>query len=202
MTRVLQINSSLFGDDGVSSRLADDFVAQRRAHAPRLEHVRRDLATEPVPHLTASVFQAALTPVAERGTQQREAATLADRLIEELEWADELVLGLPMYNFGVPSPLKAWFDHVARAGRTFRYTASGPEGLLEGKRARVFAARGGVHDAGSDHQIPHVRSFLGLLGFEAVDVVIAEGLQMGDDHRQRGLAAAERDKVGLLAAAA
>lgn len=201
MTRVLQINSSLFGHDGVSSQLADDFVAQRRAHAPDLEHVHRDLAAEPVPHLTSAAFQAALTPVAERDAEQRQQAALADRLIEELEWADELVLGLPMYNFGVPSPLKAWFDHVARAGRTFRYTSTGPEGLLEGKRARVFAARGGVHDASSDNQIPHVRNFLGLLGFETVDVVTAEGLQMGGDHRREALETAERGKARLLAAA-
>lgn len=200
MTRILQINSSVFGDEGVSSQLADDFVANRRRHGD-VEHVRRDLAAEPVPHLTADVFQAALTPAAERDAQQREAAALADRLIAELEWADELVLGLPMYNFGVPSPLKAWFDHVARAGRTFRYTETGPEGLLEGKRARVFAARGGIHDAGSDNQVPHVRNFLGLLGFEAVDVVTAEGLQMGDDYRRKGLEAAEQGKTELLAAA-
>jgi len=200
MTRILQINSSVFGDAGVSSQLADDFVANRRQRDD-VEHLRRDLAAEAVPHLTANVFHAALTPVAERDAGQREAAALADRLIEELEWADELVLGLPMYNFGVPSPLKAWFDHVARAGRTFRYTETGPVGLLEGKRARVFAARGGIHDAGSDHQIPHVRSFLGLLGFEHVDVVTAEGLQMGDDYRRQGLEAAERGKAGLLAAA-
>lgn len=201
MTRILQINSSVFGDDGVSSQLADEFVANRRAQQDDIELVRRDLAAEPVPHLTADVFRAALTPAAERDAQQRETAALSDRLIDELEWADELVLGLPMYNFGVPSPLKAWFDHVARAGRTFRYTATGPEGLLEDKRARVFAARGGIHDAGSDNQIPHVRNFFGLLGFADIDVVTAEGLQMGDDYRQQGLDAAERGKAELLAAA-
>jgi len=201
MHHILQIKSSIFAHEGVSSQLTDDYVAQRRAATPTSQLVERDLAADPVPHLTAPVFQAALTPEAERSEAQQQAAALADQLIEELEWADEIVLGVPMYNFGVPSPLKAWLDHVARAGRTFRYTATGPVGLLEGKRARLFAARGGIHDATSDHQTPHVRNFLGLLGITDIQVVTAEGLQMGPGYRAEGLNAAEQAKQHLLSAA-
>ncbi len=201
MTRVLQINSSLFGDRGLSSQLADDFSARLRRTEDAVGLIRRDLANEPVPHLSETTFSAGLTPAAERDAQQRAAVALADTLIGELEWADLLVLGLPMYNLGLASPLKAWFDHVARAGRTFDYTPAGPVGRLTGTRARVFTTRGGRYDPESDVAVAHVRKLFGLLGIQDVAVVYAEGLHEGDEQRAAGIAAAERDKRALLAAA-
>lgn len=201
MTHVLQLNSSIFSDDGQSSRLADAYVARLRRQDPATEVCRRDLAADPVPHLTAERFTALAAPEAERTPGQRAIAAESDALVAELEWADELVLGAPMYNFSVPSQLKAWFDHVARAGVTFRYTESGPVGLLAGRRARVFTTRGGVYDRDSDLETPYVRQFLGFLGITDVEFVHAQGLAMGDDHRDAGLAEAERGLDRLAAAA-
>lgn len=198
MTRILQINASIFGDDGQSSRLADNFVSRRRA-ADDVQVVRRDLSTEPVPHLTAARFQAGLTPADERTPDQAREAALADELVNELLAADMLVIGLPMYNFNVPSTLKAWFDHVARAGTTFRYTETGPEGLLKAGKALVFTARGGVYSGtDADLQTPYIRQMLGFLGIDDVEFVYAEGMAM-DDNREQALAAANK-RIAALAA--
>ncbi len=200
MTTILQINASIFGDDGQSSQLADAFVQRWREAEPDARLIRHDFAEKPVPHLTAARFKAALTPVAERsGVQAREAA-IADRLVDELLAADVLVIGLPMYNFNVPSTLKAWFDHVARAGTTFRYTENGPQGLLENRRAYLLTARGGQY-AGTENdlQTPYVRFFLGFLGITEVEFVHAEGLAMGDEASHQALASA-REALAALAA--
>src|SRR5258708_7242755 len=135
MKTLLQINASLFSDGGQSSRLADAFVARWRAANPAGQVIVRDLARDPVPHLTAERFQAFLAKPEERSAEQHAHAGFSDALVDELKAADVIVLGLPMYNFGIPSTLKAYFDHVARGGVTFRYTANGPEGLLTGKKA-------------------------------------------------------------------
>ena len=172
MTRILQIRSSLSGPEGRSNHLADRFV--RRFRSAR--------------------------PDAERTAGQRRRTLLSDELVAELRAADVLVVGVPMYNFGIPSPLKAWFDHVARAGVTFRYTDQGPQGLLTGKRAVLLHTRGGSYaGTAADHQAPHVRQFLGFLGIEDVDEIFAEGLATEDAESgfARALAEAER-----LAAAA
>ena len=142
---LLQINTSLFSNSGQSTRLAEQFVAGRRAADPDLDVVVRDLAREPVPHLTAERFHAFLAQPEARTLAQKTIVAESDALIDELKIADVIVIGLPMYNFGVPSQLKAYFDHVARAGVTFRYTEKGPLGLLTGKKAYVFATRGGLY---------------------------------------------------------
>ena len=192
MTHILQLNSSLSGKSGQSSRLASEF-STALANATRATVEVRDLTRQPVPHLTAERFQAFTTPASERTLQQQRHVAESDALIDELRRADVLVLGVPMYNFGVPSTLKAYFDHVARAGITFRYTERGPEGLLKGKRAVVFATRGGRH-AGTpaDTQSAYVRDFLRFLGIEDVTFVYAEGLALGEAPRQQALAAARR----------
>lgn len=125
---------------------------------------------------------------------------LSDTLIGELQAADVLVIGLPMYNLGVPSTLKSWFDHIARAGITFRYTANGPQGLLAGKKAYVFATRGGRY-AGTafDTQTDYVRNFLGFIGITEIEFVYAEGLNMGDDSRSSSLAAAQSELARIAA---
>ena len=200
MTQVLQINSSLYSEGGQSSQLARQFVDALREREPALQLVERDLAREPVPHLDAARFQAFLAKPEERTAEQRDVAAYSDALIGELRDADVLVLGLPMYNFGVPSQLKAYFDHVARAGVTFKYTDQGPVGLLAGKKAYVFATRGGAH-AGTprDTQSAYVRDFLAFLGIADVEFVYAEGLAMGPAPREAALAQA-RAAIQNLAA--
>jgi FMN-dependent NADH-azoreductase len=171
---ILQIKSSLFGDDGQSSRLANEFVAALLERNPGAELVVRDLVKNPVPHLDLNTM-----------------GLHSEELIEELRRADVLVLGLPMYNFGVPSQLKAWYDQVARAGVTFRYTEKGPEGLLTGKKAYIFAARGGEYAAGgNDWQAQFVRVILGFIGITQVEFVFAEGLAISEARKSASMAQA------------
>jgi FMN-dependent NADH-azoreductase len=200
MKTLLQINASLNGANGQSTQLADAFVAAWHDANPASRIVVRDLAAVPVPHLDAPRFQAFLSKPETRTPEQQAVVDYSDGLIDELRRADVLVLGLPMYNFGVPSTLKAYFDHVARAGVTFRYTASGPVGLLEGKRVVVFAARGGRYQGTAlDTQSTYVRDFLGFLGMRNVEIVYAEGLAMSADVREESLAAARSAAEGIVA---
>jgi FMN-dependent NADH-azoreductase len=198
MKTLLQLNTSIFSTDGQSSRLAEAFVAMRRATAPGLRVVVRDLATEPVPHLTAERFQAFIAKPGERTPEQAQAVAYSDALIDEIRRADTIAIGLPMYNFGVPSSLKAYFDHIARAGVTFKYTDKGAVGLLSGKKAYVFAARGGLY-AGTpaDTQTAYVRDFLAFLGITDVEFIYAEGLAIGDASRKAALEKAEAAIAGL-----
>lgn len=193
MKTVLKVTSSLYSAEGQSSRLADQFVGSLRATDPALQLIERDLAADPLPHLDAARFKAFGTPAEERSVEQQAAVAESDRLIEELRAADVLVLGLPLYNFGVPSQLKAWFDHLARAGVTFRYTDKGAVGLLTGKKAYIVATRGGLY-AGTpaDTQTGYVRQFLGFLGITEVEFVYAEGLATGEEPRAAALARAQR----------
>jgi FMN-dependent NADH-azoreductase len=188
---ILQIKSSLFSNGGQSSLLADEFVGRRRAADPSARVIVRDLAADPVPHLSAERFQAFLAKPEARTADQQAVVAHSDALIDELRAADTIVLGLPMYNFGVPSTLKAYFDHVARAGETFRYTEKGPVGLLAGRNAVVFATRGGEY-AGTalDTETGYVRAFLAFLGITDVMFVYAEGLARGDAKKQFALAQA------------
>lgn len=190
MKTLLQIDSSLFSGHGQSSQLARTF-AQRWLDLNAGRVVTRDLAREEIPHLTAERFQAFLARPEERTPEQQAVAGYSQALIDELKAADVIVLGLPLYNFGVPSQLKAYFDHVARAGITFRYTANGAEGLLTGKKAYVFATRGGLY-AGTplDTQTNYVRDFLRFLGIEDVEFIHAEGLAMGEPAKTQALASA------------
>ena len=188
---VLQLKTSLFSNAGQSSILADEFIARRSAAEPASRVVVRNLADTPIPHLSAERFQAFLAKPEERTEAQREIAAFSDALIDEIKRANLIVLGLPMYNFGIPSTLKAYFDHIARAGHTFRYTETGPVGLLTGKKAVVFAARGGMYvGTPLDTQTKYVRDFLGFLGITDVEFVYAEGLAMGDAKKQIALAQA------------
>ncbi|MGH9577862.1 MAG: FMN-dependent NADH-azoreductase [Terriglobales bacterium] len=192
MSTLLQLNTSLFSTGGQSSRLADEFVAQWRTRHPRGDVIVRDLAREPVPHLSAERFGAFLAKPGERTPEQQAVVDDSDALIDELKRADVIVLGLPMYNFGVPSTLKAYFDHVARAGVTFRYTEKGAVGLLTGKQAYVFATRGGFYNGtDADTQTAFIRQFLGFLGITDVTFVYAEGLAVSEAAKQAGIARAQ-----------
>ncbi len=192
MKTLFQIRSSIFSNDGQSGRLAERFVARWRASNPGGKVIVRDLAKEPVPHLDAARFGAFLAKPEERTPAQQAVVDYSDALIGELKRADVVVLGLPMYNFGVPSTLKAYFDHVARVGETFKYTEKGPVGLLTGKKVYVFAARGGMY-AGTpnDTQTPFIRIFLSFLGMSDIEFVYAEGLAISEASKQHSLARAE-----------
>lgn len=194
--KLLKIQASLFQNDGASSQLAEAFARQWQAGNPEGQVISRDLAAEPVPHLDLARFQSLITPEAERSAEQKAVVSYSDALIEEIASADVLVLGIPMYNFSVPSTLRAYFDHIARAGVTFQYTPEGPEGLLKGKKAVVFITRGGYY--GEDHsQTAFVRQFLGFIGITDVEIVHAEGLAMGDEAKEKGLGSA-REKITQL----
>jgi FMN-dependent NADH-azoreductase len=189
---LLQLNTSLYAGEGQSSRLAARFVDQWRVANPGATVVLRDLARDPVPHLDAARFGAFLAKDQARDAAQKEVVAYSDMLIAELKRADVIVLGLPMYNFGVPSTLKAYFDHVARAGVSFRYTENGPVGLLTGKQAYVFAARGGKYaGTAGDTETGYVRMFLGFLGITDVEFVYAEGLAIGEASKENALARAQ-----------
>jgi FMN-dependent NADH-azoreductase len=198
MKTLLHLKSSLFSDSGQSSALAARLVAQWRRDHPGGRVIERDLAAHPVPHLTAERFAAFTARPEARTPEQQAVAGFSDALIAELRAADTIVLGLPMYNFGIPSTLKAYFDHVARAGETFRYTEKGPVGLLTGKRAVVIATRGGLY-AGTprDTQTPFVRDFLAFLGIEDVEFVYAEGLALGEQPRAKAIATAQQALAAL-----
>ena len=201
MTTLLQINASINDDNGQSSQLANQFVAAFRARIPNAKIVVRNVAAaDPVPHLNAERFGAFITKAEERSAEQHAVVAYSDKLIDELKQADVIVLGLPMYNFGVPSQLKAYFDHVARAGVTFKYTDKGPVGQLTGKKVYVFAARGGLY-AGTpmDTQTSYVRDFLRFLGMADVEFVYAEGLAISPQSKEAGLAKAVAEIARLAA---
>ena len=198
MNTLLYVRTSLYGTQGASSQLAERFVAEWLSRNPGGRVITRDLAANPVPHLTAERFQAFNTPPEDRTPEQRAVAEYSDALIDELRSADTIVLGVPMYNFGVPSTLRTYFDHIARAGVTFRYTSAGPEGLLAGRRAYVFVTRGGIYDGSADSQAPYLRQFLRFIGIET-EFVFAEGLGHGEESRQKSLATAREQIAGLIA---
>lgn len=200
MKTLLQLNTSLFSARGQSTQLADRFVTAWRDQHPDAAVVVRDLAAEPVPHLDAARLQALSLEPSQRTPLQQTVVEESDRLVDELRRADVVVLGLPMYNLGMPSTLKAYFDHVARARVTFRYTEQGPEGLLKGKKVYVFATRGGQY-AGTplDSETRYVRDILAFLGMTEVEFVYAEGLALGDAPKQAALASAHGAIQQLIA---
>ena len=200
MSKLLKINASLFSANGQSSQLAERFAAAWQASHPGSRVVERDLAANPVPHLDGARFMAFLAKPEERSAEQQAVVDFSDALIAELRAADVIVIGLPMYNFGIPSQLKAYFDHLARAGVTFRYTANGPEGLITGKKVYVLATRGGVY-AGTpqDSQTAYVRDFLGFIGITDLEFIYAEGLNMGDESKNAALAQAHQSLAALTA---
>ena len=187
----LQLNSSLFGPNGQSTTLANELVASRGGKV-----IVRDLAKDPVPHLDAARFDAFLAKPGERTPQQQAVVDYSDALIAELKAADTIVIGLPMYNFGIPSTLKAYFDHIARAGVTFRYTDKGSLGLLGGRKAYLVIARGGVYGDAHAHTT-YVRDFLAFIGITDVECIYAEGLAIGPVSKETGLASA-RQRIRAL----
>lgn len=193
MNKVLRIDSSLFGDASVSKQLAGELLEQLRQQHTHFEIQQRDLVEQPLPHLDGAFLSALGSEKEVRSEQQQQQVELADRLINEVQQADTLIIGAPMYNFAIPSVLKSWFDYIARAGTTFRYGENGPEGLLKDKQAYVITSRGGIHkDQQSDTMVPYLRTMLGFVGIEQVEFIYAEGLNMGNGQREAGLASARK----------
>ena len=201
MKTALIVTSSAQAGASVSSRLAGEFESRLRREHPGIAIVRRDVGADPIPHLTASTV-AGIRGVAETDAE-KDAQALSDVLVAELQAADLIVIGAPMYNFGMSSTLKTWFDHVLRARITFRYTENGPEGLLKGKKAVVIESRAGFYSDGAaaamDSQEPHIRTLLAFMGIEEVTFVRAEKLAFGPDAADESLAAAV-SQLGALAA--
>lgn len=198
---ILQINSSARSTGSRSTKLADDIVAKLRATHPQAVLQVRDLSRDPVPALDEQSLQALFAAPAQRSPEQAARVGVNDALIAEVQAADIVVLGVPMYNFGVPAALKNWIDAIARAQVTFRYTETGPQGLLTGKTVYVALARGGVY-AGTpaDTQVPYLKSVLGFLGMTDVRFIYAEGLDLGAESENTALAAAQRQIDAALMA--
>ena len=197
MKKVLAIFSSLNGSEGNSSKLANEYLSKMgKDDSVRINRV--DVASLALPHLTGKEMQAWMTEASERNESQQALAKVSDDIVGAVMEADEIVLAVPMYNFGIPSSLKAYFDRVARAGITFKYTETGPVGLLENKSATVFAARGGVY-AGSDFdtQTPYLKHFLNFVGINNVKFVYAEGLNMGEEQANEAFSAASEKIIEL-----
>jgi len=204
MSTLLHINSSVRKTGSISRSLTAEFIEKWKAAHPADKIVERDLATNVVPHLTEQVMGAFFTPAEQRSPEQTLAVNLSDQLVAELLAADTIVIGAPMYNFSVSSTLKAWIDHVARAGLTFKYTETGPVGMLSGKKVYVFASRGGVYSQGPaksmDFHETYLRGVLGFIGLTDIVFVYAEGLAMGDAAAADALSNARSAMNELVAA--
>lgn len=192
MANILVIESSARQQGSVSRQLTEQFIAQWQVTHPADRIQVRDLAVEQVPHLDANLLGGWMTPADQQSVAEQRALALSNTLTDEVLAADVLVLAAPMYNFAIPSTLKAWLDHVLRAGVTFKYTETGPQGLLTGKRAFVLTARGGIYAGGSlDHQEPYLRQALAFIGIHDVSFIHAEGLNLGGEFMEKGLAEAK-----------
>jgi FMN-dependent NADH-azoreductase len=191
MMNILQINSSARRDASHSTRLANRIVARLKADHPEAALAVRDFNDTPHPILDEPALDALFTPADKRTVEQADRVALDDALIAEVQRADIVVLGVPMYNFGVPAPLKNWIDAISRAGVTFRYAATGPEGLLKGKKVYVALTRGGKYrNTPADTQVPYLKTVLTFLGLTDVHFVYAEGLSMGVDAEHSAIASA------------
>ena len=204
---ILHIDSSPMGERSISRKLSAKVLAELRARFPDSTLTTRDLAAAPLPHLSAAALGAFYTPVEERTAESAAAVAASDAAIAELKAADIIVIGAPMWNFGIPSALKAWIDHIVRAGHTYKYGAGGPEGLLAaGKKVIVASSRGGVYTAGPmaamDFQEDYLRSVFRFIGLTDLAFVRAEGVAMGEEAVKSAMQAAEShlaQAVGALA---
>ena len=197
---ILQINASARREGANSTRIANSIVARLRSANPAAKLTLRDLSSNPHPVLDEAALGALFTPAEKHTSDQAARVALDDALIAEVQAADVLVLGVPMYNFGVPAQLKNWIDAIARNGVTFRYTEKGPEGLLTGKKIYVGLARGGRYrGTETDSQVPYLKTVLGFLGMTDVHFIYAEGLNMGPEAAEQGFAQAEADLAAAFA---
>lgn len=204
MTSVLLVTSSPRGRDSHSTRIATQ-LAESLHTGPSETLVRRDLAQDALPHIGADFAAGIGTPAEARSAAQSRAVAASDRAVDELFAADALVIAAGMINFSVPSTLKAWLDHIARAGLTFRYGENGPEGLVKGKKVYLVVASGGVYSQGEeaafDHVVPYLTTILGFMGMSDVEVIRIEGVALGGEVQERALSHAQRRLADYTAAA-
>lgn len=194
MKNILVINSSISGSNGNSNKLVQFLLAQLSG----AQVTEIDLNAQPLPHLEMSEIGAWMTPAAERSIEQQALAARSDELIAKIEAADAIIFGVPMYNFALPSQLKALLDRLARAGVTFKYTETGPVGLLKDKPVIFALARGGVYaNSPADSQVPFLKTFFNFVGLTQLHFVYAEGLNMGPEAAEKGLAAAQQQLTEL-----
>jgi FMN-dependent NADH-azoreductase len=189
--KLLHLDSSILGGNSASRKLSAAIVDQLTRATPGLDVISRDLALQPLSHLSGEHLAAAQGAVPESPAIQKDVAA-SQAALEEFLAADIVVIGAPMYNFGIPSQLKAWIDRIAVAGKTFRYTANGPEGLAGNKRVIVAVSRGGLYSAGMpaaafEHVESYLRGVFGFLGVTDLEIVVAEGLQIGPEQREKAM---------------
>jgi FMN-dependent NADH-azoreductase len=204
---LLHIDSGILGDNSVSRRLSAAAVAELKARHPGLKVTYRDLATDPIAHLSGAHLAAGSIDGSQHDAQMRKDLADAAAALDAFLAADVVVIGAPMYNFSIPSQLKAWIDRIAVAGNTFRYTEKGPEGLAGAKRVIVASSRGGFYGAGTpaagmDHQESYLRAVFGFIGVTDISFVRAEGVNIGAEQKAQAITAAEAAIANLDVAAA
>jgi FMN-dependent NADH-azoreductase len=202
MTQILFLTSSPRGGASYSNRVAARVLENLgRAH-PESRLTVRDLAKDPLPHIDENFVTGIFSPTDRLSAEQRERLAVSDHLIEELLGADIVVIAVGMINFGIPSTLKAWIDHVTRAGRTFRYGEGGPRGLVTGKRVILVEAKGGVYSDGPrrdlDHVTPYLLQLLAFLGMTDVKVIGIEGTALGPEFAEKALDTALKQAIELV----
>jgi FMN-dependent NADH-azoreductase len=205
LNTILHIDSSVRSSGSISRQLTSEFVQKLQAAHAGAKVIERDLAKNPIPHLSEQMMGAYFTPADQRTEEQARTVTLSDDLVTELMAADIVVVGAPMYNFSISSTLKAWIDHVARVGVTFNYNEQGqPVGLVQGKKFYVFTSRGGVYSSGPakvlDFHETYLRGVLGFLGITDVTFVHTEGMAMGEEAVNSALANSRSAMDALIAA--
>jgi len=196
MKNVLVIKSSISGDNGKTNQLIGHLLTKLPAASITVNEI--DLNSQPLPHLAMTEIASWMTPEAERSDEQQQLAAFSDQLIAKVQAADTIVIGVPMYNFSLPSQLKALLDRLARAGVTFKYTEQGPVGLLKDKPVVFALARGGVYaNTAADSQVPFLKTFFNFVGLTQLHFVYAEGLNMGPETAESALAAAQQQLAEL-----
>lgn len=195
--KILHLDSGLFANQSVTRALSAQLVKRLQQESTNSELIYRDLVAESPAHLTAEILMAAGKQEAERSDFEQQQTKLTEKLLEELFAADTLVISAPMYNFTIPSQLKAWLDRVLQAGKTFRYTDKGAEGLVTGKTAYIVSSRGGIYSTGGaaamEHQESYLTSALAFIGITDVKVIRAEGVNLGDEPKAKAIANAEAE---------
>ena len=193
MSNILLVTSSTRGADSQSTRIATELAEKLSAQSGKTI-VSRDLVANPLPHMDGVLASAIRKPADQRTPEEAKAAAISDLLVNELLAADTLVIGTGLINFNIYSTLKAWIDHIARAGLTFTYTEKGPVGLATGKKAYLVLASGGVYSDGPaaamNHAVPYLKTVLGFIGITDVEVIYVEGLAFGPEAAEKSVAAA------------
>lgn len=190
MTNILHVNASVNGENSNSRRIASRLIERIVSANPVANVVERDTNDDIIPALTGEIVGAFYTPEETRSTRQKDVIAVSDKMVAEVRNADILVIGVPMYNFSVPSTLKAWVDLIARVGETFKYTENGPVGLLEGKKAYLVVATGGVPvNSPADFATPYMKQVLGFVGISDIEVIDASGFALNaEEAMERAIA--------------